>query len=217
MNTNFLNGKGRWHYFIEQFIASVVLALLLSLAEAQSWMNLDLQEVIAYILYINWVILVFIALVDHFHLLKKRKQPMMNAVVGLILLEVIIVLTTSGLNLLFYLGSNFSLQNISGQTLGQHLVMHCSYGVLLGAFCFRYIYVRDEWLKQQSSELNAKIQALQARIHPHFLFNSLNSVVSLIATDPDRAEQMLIDLSRLFRASFQELKLVNLSEEIRVC
>jgi two-component system sensor histidine kinase AlgZ len=77
--------------------------------------------------------------------------------------------------------------------------------------------MREQWLSQQYSELNARIQAMQARIHPHFLFNSLNSVVSLIAIDPDKAEHMLINLSRLFRASFQELKLVSLAEEIDLC
>ena len=77
--------------------------------------------------------------------------------------------------------------------------------------------MREQWLRQQYSELNARIQAMQARIHPHFLFNSLNSVVSLISIDPDKAENMLISLSRLFRASFQELKLVSLEEEIDLC
>lgn len=90
------------------------------------------------------------------------------------------------------------------------------HGVLLGAFCLRYLYIREQAVLQQNSELNARIQAMQARIHPHFLFNSLNSVVSLIAIDPDKAEQMLIDLSKLFRASFQELKLVTLKEEIQL-
>lgn len=71
-------------------------------------------------------------------------------------------------------------------------------------------------MHQQYAELNARIQAMQARIHPHFLFNSLNNVVSLIAIDPDKAESMLISLSRLFRASFQELKLVSLHEEIEL-
>jgi two-component system sensor histidine kinase AlgZ len=78
------------------------------------------------------------------------------------------------------------------------------------------LYIREQAVLQQNSELNARIQAMQARIHPHFLFNSLNSVVSLIAIDPDKAEQMLIDLSKLFRASFQELKLVTLKEEIQL-
>lgn len=127
------------------------------------------------------------------------------------------LLTTLILNLVGYWGAHFSLQNFSWADLSENLWLHMSYGALLGAFCLRYLYMREQWLLQQHSELNARIQAMQARIHPHFLFNSLNSVVSLISIDPDKAEQMLIDLSRLFRASFQELKLVSLSEEIELC
>ncbi len=97
------------------------------------------------------------------------------------------------------------------------LVLHLSYGVLIGAFCFRYLYMREQWARQQNSELNARIQAMQARIHPHFLFNSLNTVISLISIDPDKAEQMLLNLSQLFRASFQELKMVSLKDEIELC
>ena len=45
----------------------------------------------------------------------------------------------------------------------------------------------------------ARLQALQARIRPHFLFNSLNAVLSLVRRDPRRAEQALEDLADLFR------------------
>jgi len=48
--------------------------------------------------------------------------------------------------------------------------------------------------------VEARLQALQARIRPHFLFNSLNAVLSLIRADPKRAEHVLEDLADLFRA-----------------
>lgn len=217
MHLNFFKSIGERQYLIEFFLASLVLSLLLALAEAQAWANLDWLKVLAYILYINWVILAFVAVVD---ILKKRLNiisPLHAIIIGFVLLQCIILVTSTTLNVMVYWGRNFSLQNFSFQQLIEQLALHMSYGVLLGAFCLRYIYVRDEWLKQQSSELNAKVQALQARIHPHFLFNSLNSVVSLIGSDPDKAEQMLIDLSRLFRASFKEMKLVTLKEEIELC
>lgn len=217
MHSNFFTRMGQWQYFFELFIGSIVLSLVLSLAEAQSWSNLNVSQVLQSILYINWVVLAFIAVIGHAQHLWSKLSPMFSFGLGFLLLQLIILITNMVLNSLFFLGSNFSLQNLSMEIVFKDLILHCSYGVLLGAFCLRYIYVRDEWLKQQNSELNAKIQALQARIHPHFLFNSLNSVVSLIGSDPDRAEQMLIDLSRLFRASFQELKLVSLKEEIDLC
>ena len=217
MDSHFFSRKGNWQYLLELFIASIVLTLLLTLAQAQSWQALELNEVIKYFLYINWVILAFVAFIDLFESKFKKLNPMAASLVGFILLQSIVIVTTTTLNGLFYWGSYFSLQNFSWDVLTNRLALHMSYAFLIGAFCLRYIYVRDEWLKQKNSELNARVQAMQARIHPHFLFNSLNSVVSLIGSDPDKAEQMLIDLSRLFRVSFQELRIVSLREEIELC
>ncbi|TCP24940.1 two-component system sensor histidine kinase LytS [Scopulibacillus darangshiensis] len=45
----------------------------------------------------------------------------------------------------------------------------------------------------------AEIKALQAQISPHFLFNSLNVIISLIRSQPDHARKLLISLSRFFR------------------
>lgn len=61
----------------------------------------------------------------------------------------------------------------------------------------------------------ARLQALQARIRPHFLFNSLNAVLSLIRLDPRRAERALEDLAELFRALMSDgRQLVRLADEI---
>ncbi len=65
-------------------------------------------------------------------------------------------------------------------------------GVLIG-----YFDLRGRALSPALSE--ARLQALQARIRPHFLFNSINAVLSLIRQDPRRAEHVLQDLSDLFR------------------
>jgi two-component system sensor histidine kinase AlgZ len=61
----------------------------------------------------------------------------------------------------------------------------------------------------------ARLQALQARIRPHFLFNSLNAVLGLIRRDPKRAERALEDLADLFRILMSDARqFVRLSEEI---
>jgi len=61
----------------------------------------------------------------------------------------------------------------------------------------------------------ARLQALQARIRPHFLFNSLNAVLALIRRDPKRAERTLEDLADLFRALMSDSRsLVRLADEI---
>jgi two-component system LytT family sensor kinase len=56
---------------------------------------------------------------------------------------------------------------------------------------------REALLQQQVTE--AELRALRAQINPHFLFNSLNTIANLIATDPPRAEVMTLRLARVFR------------------
>ena len=61
----------------------------------------------------------------------------------------------------------------------------------------------------------ARLQALQARIRPHFLFNSLNAVLALIRRDPKRAERALEDLADLFRTLMSDARsFVRLADEI---
>ena len=63
----------------------------------------------------------------------------------------------------------------------------------------------------------ARLQALQARIRPHFLFNSLNAAIALVRTDPLRAELVLEDLSDLFRMIMKDARaLITLDEEIKL-
>lgn len=81
----------------------------------------------------------------------------------------------------------------------------------------RYFYLQQQLRNQQQAELNARIQALQARIRPHFLFNSMNSIASLIDFDPQAAEKMVVDLSALFRASLSEPGLISLEKELELC
>jgi two-component system sensor histidine kinase AlgZ len=72
---------------------------------------------------------------------------------------------------------------------------------LLGAAMLRYFYVLAQWQARLAAVTRAQVDALQARIRPHFLFNSMNTVAALIRVDPDAAERTVEDLSELFRAA----------------
>ncbi len=63
----------------------------------------------------------------------------------------------------------------------------------------------------------AELDALQARIHPHFLFNTLNSAAALVHARPDDAERVLLDLGDLFRAALSEPGWVPLEHELDLC
>jgi two-component system sensor histidine kinase AlgZ len=85
-----------------------------------------------------------------------------------------------------------------------------------GAFAQHYFELRTKAFSPALSE--ARLQALQARIRPHFLFNSLNAVLSLIRTEPRRAEETLEDLAELFRVLMRDARdVTSLEEEIRLC
>lgn len=215
--TYFFTKNTRWQHLIELFIASNVLAMLLTLAEAGGWEHLSTVRLLEYALYINWVLLSFVACFEKLQPKLKNFSLSQNLITGFCLLQILVVITTISVNFLMHWTHHWHLQNFAISSLFKGLSLHLSYGVLLGLFCFRYVFLREQWFRQQQSELKARIQALQARIQPHFLFNSLNNVLSLISIDPDKAEQMLMDLSRLFRASLQELKLVSLNDEIELC
>ena len=98
------------------------------------------------------------------------------------------------------------------------IIKSCIISSILASILLRYFYLQAQWKAQKQAELNARIQALQARIRPHFLFNSMNSIASLIATDPDKAEEAVLDLSSLFRATLTNQEtLIPLEEELALC
>ncbi|MCE2943611.1 MAG: histidine kinase [Xanthomonadaceae bacterium] len=72
---------------------------------------------------------------------------------------------------------------------------------LIAAIATRYFAAEDRWRAQVEAVSQAQMEALQARIRPHFLFNSMNSIAALVRRDPAAAEQAVEDLSELFRAA----------------
>jgi len=80
----------------------------------------------------------------------------------------------------------------------------------------RYFYIQYQWRLNLAAQSRAEIQALRARIRPHFLFNSMNTIASLIAISPETAERAIEDLSDLFRASLSEQNMNPLRDEIEL-
>ena len=87
----------------------------------------------------------------------------------------------------------------------------CSLAITL--FLRGYFTLRSRAFSPALAE--ARLQALQARIRPHFLFNSLNAVLSLVRKDPKRAEGALEDLADLYRVLMADNRtLTRLTDEI---
>ena len=85
---------------------------------------------------------------------------------------------------------------------------------IVAALVLRYFYVQHQWKQRTAAAATARLQALQARIRPHFLFNCMNTIASLTRSDAARAERAIEDLADLFRASLSEPShLVTLASE----
>ena len=76
--------------------------------------------------------------------------------------------------------------------------------VIVTAMLLRYFFVTHQWQKHVRTEARSRIEALQARIRPHFLFNSMNTIAALTRSDPARAEEAVEDLAELFRATLRD-------------
>jgi two-component system, LytTR family, sensor histidine kinase AlgZ len=87
---------------------------------------------------------------------------------------------------------------------------------LLSLIAMRYFYLIAAWQQKTRLVAQAREQALRARVRPHFLFNSMNTIAGLCRTDPARAEQVTLDLADLFRATFATGPTHSLAEELEL-
>jgi two-component system sensor histidine kinase AlgZ len=86
---------------------------------------------------------------------------------------------------------------------------------IITAIVLRYLYEQYCQRQRELAESQARLAALQARIRPHFLFNSMNTIASLTRADPARAEAVVEDLAELFRASLADAdSLSTLADEL---
>ena len=96
-----------------------------------------------------------------------------------------------------------------------HNLFYCA---LISGPVLRYFYIQHQWKLKITSESKARFAALQARIHPHFLFNSLNTIASLTRSKPELAETAVENLSDLFRISLRDNERPHtIKEECQLC
>jgi two-component system sensor histidine kinase AlgZ len=89
--------------------------------------------------------------------------------------------------------------------------------LLVTAMLLRYFFVTHQWRHHVRAEARSRIEALQARIRPHFLFNSMNTIASLTRTNPVRAEEAVEDLADMFRATLRDSQSpLRLKEELEL-
>ncbi len=83
-----------------------------------------------------------------------------------------------------------------------HALAGAATGAAMAAAFFHWL--RQRARLEQPAATRARLAELQSRIRPHFLFNTLNTAIALVRTDPSRAEAVLEDLAELFRVALND-------------
>lgn len=204
----------RGHSVLVVVLVAELMAIVLSLMSTY-FHPFSLTELAMNSFFMQWVGLSLATLLCALRNHISRLKPASAAV----LVVILVALVTLVLSLMAQILRNW-LMGIGWSTgiLNETVTANVLIAVILTGMTMRYFYVQEELMRRRESELKARIQALQSRIRPHFLFNSMNTLASLISVNPDMAERVVVDLSELFRASLRESdEQVTLAQELELC
>ncbi|UAW98587.1 histidine kinase [Halopseudomonas nanhaiensis] len=172
------------------------------------WLQLAMAS-----LFVQWIVLLSAALLCRLRpWMQRRPLGLAIAACYAVVISLVLIFTILGEWVLH--------QGMLGlpQLDAELLLRHGLIALIMTSLLLRYFYLQQQWQRQTQAELKARLQSLQSRIRPHFLFNSLNSIVSLIGSSPDKAENAVLDLADLFRANLGEAEgVASWAEEKRLC
>lgn len=104
----------------------------------------------------------------------------------------------------------------SVENFGQHLMAWLGATLIISGICSRYLALQGRWKAQVVAEESARFASLQARIQPHFFFNTLNAIAEMVGSDPQSAEGAILDFADIVRASFKPDRFHSIAEELEL-
>lgn len=192
-------------------LAGTLLSLVFSLVD-KGLKEFDWQSFSLAALFVLWIVLVSVAALCKLRPWLTQRQLM----TGSLLSYAVVLVVTLAFSVIAQWVQAELLHRPGGFDLWQ-VMEQVLVAAILGGVSLRYLYLQERLHIQQQAELASRIQALQSRIRPHFLFNSMNIIASLIESDPRLAERVVEDLSELFRSTLSSAnQLVPLRQEVEL-
>jgi len=226
-STRSQTGAARNGFFLPDFcsvrmvfavvVISELLAIVLTLSPLRGsgdrWNDLSIIS-----LFVQWVGLSSAAVLCLARPWLARMRKTRAATISYLLL----LLTTLAITeIAFIIGSYLQLENWNSHFWQPSpwqvdlLLRNLGISAIFSAIVLRYFYIQHQWQQNVRAEAQARLQALQSRIRPHFLFNSLNTIASLTQIDADQAEAAVENLADLFRNNLADASLhITLAEEL---
>ena len=210
---NFCASRAAFAIVVVAELTAIVVSIARSAAQG-FWSELALSS-----LFLLWVVLMSAALLCVLRPLLARLGEQRGSSVALALMTAVVAAVSASV---FLLGHSHLVRAAGANALfprrlGPFVMRNTAIGFVIAAVTLRYFYVTHQWRRNIELRAAARVHALQARIRPHFLFNSMNTIAALTRTAPREAEQAVQDLADLFRASLAEpLETITLADELEI-
>ncbi|MFL6647744.1 MAG: sensor histidine kinase [Sulfurifustaceae bacterium] len=196
--------------FLAELIAIIITIGRNPVFDEHAWQDLNLLSAFAIAISLCSVVVLKLA-----SPLLRRTPVILGSVLVVLLL---LLVTAFGTDAIIY--ALYDLQKIDQRWPPWReslIIRSLIVALIIGVLGVRYFIVQHRAEVEGRAQQEARMQALQSRIRPHFLFNSLNSVASLTRSNPEKGEAVLHDLADLFRVLLADArKLVPLSAEREV-
>ena len=195
-------------------VIMVLLAIVMLLVPGQSihasWGSLGLLVIL-----LQWLGLSSLAVLCLLSPKLKSLSLISSTIVAFVIIQVMTLLVSE---IAYQLTHYYvSLWPMTPKRHDLFLLRNLAISVIISGVTLRYMYMQRLLQRQLEAKNEARIQALQARIHPHFLFNSMNTIAALLHINADAAEKAVISLSAMYRAALESgTELVPLATELEL-
>ncbi|MBT8084530.1 MAG: histidine kinase [Woeseia sp.] len=194
-------------------LVAELVAIVLTIA-AQTAPGSFLTDLAIISLYVLWLALLSCAVLCRARRWVEQTGKTRGFVIAFLLL---VLLCLALAEVAWQITSRFGGATLIADSHGGFLLRTFAISAIVIALAMRYLYISSEWRRSIVQEAEARISALQALIRPHFLFNTMNTIVSLVRSAPESAERAIEDLSDLLRANLATTNnRVSLAEEREV-
>ena len=216
LETDFLPDFCRGEVVFNVAVVAELLALVITLVMPRDFLTPSAgQDLLVISLFAQWVALGGTATLCYARRILNR-LPRLRALVAafLLLLAVTFLVSELALWLLWGMGK---VSSPHPEWYANFHILTLTLSALVNGMLLRLFLAKHALTRHIAAEAHAKLLALQSRIRPHFVFNSLNIIASLTRSAPEKAEAALEDIADLFRMMLsQDDMLVPVRNEIDV-
>lgn len=194
-------------------IMSELVVVMLTLATSDSWEEVKSQFV-TFTIFVLWISLSNLFLLCSLRTFLNRFDNLVVSIITFVVIQLVTAIFTA---VFYYLAQLTDIAiDWAPNWLVKNILRNVGVSMIATAIALRYWYVLKQWKLNVQAEARSRVIALQARIRPHFLFNSMNSIAALTRSDPEKAEESVEDLAELFRASLANEEQLCLADEFEL-